>query len=393
MNQAPTAGGEYCLPLRFVGSGSEYFRIWIVNLLLTLVTLGLYYPFAKVRRLRYFHGATEVGGHPMSFHADPWKMLRGYLLVALLFAVYGAAGHFSPVAGVVAFCIIAALWPALWHSSLRFRLANTGWRGLRLHFTGTRGGAYGVLAPGFLIAAVLVAGTAWVGSEAPAPGAPPPEPGPGFWLVALLPLVMLLATPALFWLMRRYQQGHLALGQEQTRFEVGVARFYGLGLRVLGLGLLAAFLAGLLAALVSFGPGRGLGGQGDAGAPNLATLLFGLLPVLIVFVVYQAAIGPYLISRLQNLVWNGTRSTHLRFESALHFRPLVRLSLRNWLLIVVTLGLYYPFAAVATARLRLEAVALVSALDPDELFSRVERAQESAVGDAAADIAGIDLGL
>lgn len=126
-------GGEHRLPLRFIGSGSEHFRIWIVNLLFTLVTLGLYNPFAKVRRLRYFHGATEVGGHPLSFHADPWKMLRGYLLVMLLFAACGGAGRFSPVAGAVAFCIIAALWPALWHSSLRFRLANTGWRGLRLH--------------------------------------------------------------------------------------------------------------------------------------------------------------------------------------------------------------------------------------------------------------------
>ena len=73
---APELQREHRLPLRFVGSGSEYFRIWIVNLLLTLVTLGLYYPFAKVRRLRYFHFATEVGGHPLSFHADPWRYCR-----------------------------------------------------------------------------------------------------------------------------------------------------------------------------------------------------------------------------------------------------------------------------------------------------------------------------
>ena len=381
---------EHRLPLRFVGSGSEYFRIWIVNLLLTLVTLGLYYPFAKVRRLRYFHGATEVGGHPLSFHADPWKMLRGYLLVVLLFAAYGGAGQVSPVAGLVAFCIIAALWPALWHSSLRFRLANTGWRGLRLHFTGTRGGAYRALAPGFVLALVLVASTAMLPTEAPLPGEPAPELGPGFWLVALLPVLMLAAAPALLWLMRRYQQGHLALGAEQTRFEVGVGRFYGLGLRVLGLALVAAFAAGLLAALFSIGGSRG---SGSDEAPSLRDMLLTLVPVLMVFVVYQAAIGPYAISRLQNLVWNGTRSAHLHFDSSLRFRPLVALTLRNWLLILVTLGLYFPFAAVATARLRLQAVTLVSRLHPDTLFSRVERVSESAAGDAAADIAGIDLGL
>jgi uncharacterized membrane protein YjgN (DUF898 family) len=40
------------IPFEFRATGSEYFRIWIVNLLLTLVTLGVYSPWAKVRRLR-----------------------------------------------------------------------------------------------------------------------------------------------------------------------------------------------------------------------------------------------------------------------------------------------------------------------------------------------------
>ncbi|MGH8034242.1 MAG: DUF898 family protein, partial [Lysobacterales bacterium] len=32
--------------IEFTGSGSEYFRIWVVNLLLLLVTFGIYYPWA-----------------------------------------------------------------------------------------------------------------------------------------------------------------------------------------------------------------------------------------------------------------------------------------------------------------------------------------------------------
>ena len=69
------------LPLRFTASGSEYFRIWVVNLLLTVVTLGLYLPFARARQLRYFHENTLIDGAPLAFHGDPWKMLRGYLIV------------------------------------------------------------------------------------------------------------------------------------------------------------------------------------------------------------------------------------------------------------------------------------------------------------------------
>ena len=51
MHHTSTAGessaAQTQLPISFTGSGSEYFRIWIVNLLLTFVTLGLYYPWAK----------------------------------------------------------------------------------------------------------------------------------------------------------------------------------------------------------------------------------------------------------------------------------------------------------------------------------------------------------
>jgi hypothetical protein len=50
------------IPLRFTGSGSEYFRIWIVNSLLLVLTLGLYMPWARVRKLRYVYGNTVVQG-------------------------------------------------------------------------------------------------------------------------------------------------------------------------------------------------------------------------------------------------------------------------------------------------------------------------------------------
>lgn len=113
------------LPIRFTGSGSEYFRIWIVNLLLIIVTLSLYLPFAKARRLRYFYGNTLVGEHALAFHGDPWKMLRGHVLALVLFGSYAMAGKVSPLSAFVAFVILALIWPALWRSAMRFRSAAT----------------------------------------------------------------------------------------------------------------------------------------------------------------------------------------------------------------------------------------------------------------------------
>lgn len=36
--------------MSFTGQAGEYFRIWIVNLCLTIVTLGIYLPWAIVRQ-------------------------------------------------------------------------------------------------------------------------------------------------------------------------------------------------------------------------------------------------------------------------------------------------------------------------------------------------------
>ncbi|PTT88014.1 DUF898 domain-containing protein, partial [Pelomonas sp. HMWF004] len=146
---APVPAAPRVLDIRFTGSGSEYFRIWAVNLLLILCTLGLYLPFAKARRIRYFYANTLVDGQALAFHGDPWKMFRGFLLLLVLMGVYSGAGHFSPTAALVAFLILCIVWPALWRASLQFRLGNTSWRGLRMRFQGSLRDAYLACTPSY----------------------------------------------------------------------------------------------------------------------------------------------------------------------------------------------------------------------------------------------------
>ena len=59
---APSPGTPAPARARFGGSGAEYFRIWIVNVALTLATLGIYSAWAKVRREQYFHRHTSLSG-------------------------------------------------------------------------------------------------------------------------------------------------------------------------------------------------------------------------------------------------------------------------------------------------------------------------------------------
>lgn len=374
------------MDIRFTGSGSEYFRIWIVNLLLTLVTLGIYYPWAKVRRLKYFYGNTQVGGHPLGFHANPLKMLRGYLLVALLLVLYSVAGHVSPTAGMVALVIVGAIWPALLKSSMQFRLANTSWRGLRFRFHGSVSGAYAAILPLFVPAvlfAVLMLGV-------------PDEKHPPAWFGgAFLGVVMLtlLCVPWLWWNLKRYQHDHYGYGPEQTALNAGPGSFYGVFAKTSGVSILGFIAFGVLVAVLVggiVGASVGIGGT----RPNPVTIaiiavLLGLSGMLVV----QLMPRPYFVSRMQNLLWNRTASTNISFRSTLRFRPLLWLTIRNWLLMVLTLGLYWPFAAVATARMRLEATRVVSDVDPQTLSERTRAREGEAAGDAAGDLFGLDIGL
>ena len=66
--------------MHFTGSGAGYFGIWIVNLLLTIVTLGIYSAWAKVRRLQYFYRHTELAGSSFDFHGSPARILIGRVI-------------------------------------------------------------------------------------------------------------------------------------------------------------------------------------------------------------------------------------------------------------------------------------------------------------------------
>ncbi len=381
--------GPRQLRIQFSASGSEYFRIWIVNLLLIVVTLGFYLPFAKARRLRYFYANTAIAGEPLAFHGDPWKMFRGYLLMLVLFAAYGLSGHVSGWATLIAFLILGLLWPALWRSSLRFRLANTSWRGLRFGFQGTLAGAYQAMLPFFVPGLIVVAASAWAldgvaQDDQAAMAAGMAKMGIWFGLAGLLSLLLL---PWAFWLLKRYQHAGYRYANQQARFEVGAWAFYKLGLKIIGLSLLAFGSFFLLMMVMLPAAGSLLRGAGQAGAVGVG-LLFA-----VAYVTLLSLIGAYMAARLQNLCWKGTSSQALRFDSQLGVTPLTSLMMKNLLLIVITLGLYRPFAVVAVARMRLQAVSVDSLEDPDGWHVAALRDGESASGEMAGDFFGFDLGL
>lgn len=379
--EAPNADDTHKLSIEFTGSGSEYFRIWIVNLLLLMVTGGIYYPWAKVRRLRYFYGNTVVGGEPLGFHADPTKLLKGYLLVGLLFMLYSAAGKFSAIAGFIAFLIVAALWPALLKSSMQFRMANTSWRGLRFRFKGSLGDAYRAVLPLFVPSVVILAAITQVDD---------PEKPPMWYLqvVGVVLLATLVVVPWLLWNLKQYQHNHYALASLQTTFKATVGSFYKLFFKILGLAVLPLLVSGGIAGAVIYAMKTG-----GTGRPSVGLFMLAALVPLAVMMVLLVLVKPYATARFQDLVWTRTGNVSFRFISRLSFRSLLWVTLKNWFLIVLTLGLYWPFAAVALARIRLEAVTVKTRVSPDTLIAMAGAVEGDAAGEAGGDLFGLDIGF
>jgi uncharacterized membrane protein YjgN (DUF898 family) len=370
-------------PFEFSATGSEYFRVWIVNLLLTLVTLGLYSPWAKVRSIKYFYSNTLVDGHSFDFHGEPRKMFRGMALVGVFFLIYSWALDFSGFAAMVALGAFLFLAPTLFMSAMRFRLANTSWRGLRFQFVGDKANAYKTLLPPLVLLLLPTTMMALVGGpDKEESNAVAATMGGAF---ALLYLVLLAALPYFLWRLKSYQHNHFAYGGLRSELRTSARSFYMAALGALGVALLGLLVLGLVAAVMV---------PASVMAGSKAAVLFAIIPLIIAAVVYFNIVPrAFWQARLQNLVWSRTGNNYFRFKSDLPVGAYIWLQFKNYLLILVTLGFYWPFAVVAAKRAKLEALSLHSRVELDTLADHAARKPADAAGDAAADMFDLDIGI
>ena len=365
------------LSVRFTAAGRDYFRLWIVNLLLTIVTLGFYLPFAKVRQLRFFHAHTLIDDAPLAFDGDARKLLRSHVLVGLAVLVYVASSVWAPALAGVAALVGLAAWPWLMCLSLRFRLGQTRWRGLRFGFNGGVAEAYRIFLPLLVPLALLLMTLPFLVSLPTAAAVfalPVPVWVPALPLLSVLAIV--LVRPWVLMRRMRFQHSHYTLGDEQTWLEnVRSGDVYGLGMRSAGVALSLSVGALVLGAGISMVPFMGL-------------ITVPLMPMAVAGV-FTGAMA-YTISRQQNLLWGHTRSQHILLSSQLHALPLWGLLLKNTVLIGLTFGLYWPFAAVALARMRLEAVSVTTTRPVEQITNPAAERAASAAGVAAEDLLGVD---
>lgn len=124
-------------PIIFQGNTTEYFGIWIVNLLLTIVTLGIYSAWAKVRRKKYFYSNTLIENFGFDYHAKPIAILKGRAIAFVFFIIYVSVKSTNPVIAGALLMILFLLIPWLVVRGSIFNARNSSHRGLRFDFVGT----------------------------------------------------------------------------------------------------------------------------------------------------------------------------------------------------------------------------------------------------------------
>jgi len=337
----------------FRGNAKEYFGIWIVNVLLTIVTLGIYSAWAKVRRQRYFYGNTWLAGASFDYHARPLQILVGRVIVVVLLVAYNLALEIMPIVGLVIFLAFVFLIPWFVMRGLRFNARVTSYRNVRFDFTGTYGGAF--LA--YVVGTVLIYASAGI-----------------------------LAPLASRW-MWTYTLGNLRYGDRPIKCDPRLGNLYGQWW------LPAVIILGGAALLAGSGALAFLTAEGEMLAVWLSW------PALFLILIYVPIVALYFITALvyragaRNVAFNETviDSRHL-LASSIHRGRYLWISVTNLFATLFTLGLARPWAAVRMAKYLATVTALDATSSLDAYFSTI-RDSGSAVGSEYIDVEGFDIGF
>lgn len=393
----------------FHGTGREYFKIWIVNLAFTIATLGIYAAWAKVRTRRYFYQSTELNGTRFDYHADPKAILKGNLLVAAALLTFIAGSAFFPVVANLLFLAFLFALPLILVKSLRFHMANSSYSNLRFRFDGTTGSAYARLGIAFLIVVACLISIQIVLSFTGVLTAIFNQEMPSILGVVLSVVMLFLALTTMVTAfnrgLRMFVVNNMHFGSAPIHSK---ARFKQFNLITLKTAIIAVFILASYAVLVALLVANLPGGfeqlyQPDTeNAPNAADtqtgptslLAFGFSTLVGIFAyLLMFAIAAYSQTAFNNLIWNSAEleGGH-RFESTAKPWVAAGIQLSNWILIVLTLGLFLPFARIRSARYRIQHMAFKPAGSVENIV-QAQRDKEKAFGDSASDALGLDLGL
>ncbi len=346
----PAAPPLSILRFGFTGKTADYFRIWAVSLCLSLLTLGVYSAWGKVRKRRYLYAHTRLDGSGFDYHATPVAILKGRVIALLLFGGLAFSGHFFFWLQIAFIVILVLLTPWIVVASSRFNARNSTFRNVAFAFDGTLREA----------AIVLL----------------------GFGAIVIVTLG--LAYPWFRMRRARFIVGRHRFGATPFKSDIAVSGFivaYLLG----ALLMIGATVLYILAMGAAFGLAASIGNA----KPPSAALAF--VPIIGIYAVYLAVFA-YVRARVGNLTLNGAIVGPLRCRSMLRARDLAWLYMSNIIAVFATLGLAVPWVTIRMARYRASTLCLVGTVSLAS-FVAAPGVVGTATGSEVGDLFDVDVSL
>lgn len=348
----------------FHGVGGTLFGIHLVNTLLTLVTLGLYYYWGKVRVRTYLFSQTEFAGDRFSYHGNARELLNGALKASLVFGVpyylLSNAGLFLEfnMAGQIALQVAGWLLlflfiPVAIISSRRYRMSRTAWRGIRFSFQGKTLDFLKLWLAGYFLTGVTLG----------------------------------LYYPYFSTKKQTFLTAHSYFGSEPFKFSGDGAVLFRPFLRV----YLLAVSLGIITVL-GLSPFIELPTHNTIDLETVGPLVIGAIAGLVIgAVTFRLLWLPYSVIE-QRFFWEQTSIGSARFRLPITTWPYFKLKLGNMLLVACTLGFAWPWTTIRNIKFIVDQLALVGIDNFDEIAQAYDGAPPIGEGlDGFLDT-GFDLG-
>ena len=347
------------LEFQFSGKGGEYFRIWIVNVLLSILTLGIYSAWAKVRNKQYFYGSTTLDGASFEYTANPVSILKGRIFVVSVLLLYQVLAVYVPVVAAVMGLGLVFIFPWVVIQALAFNARYSSYRNLRFHFDGRYGEAFR-----FYI----------------------------LWTIFAV-FTLGLVYPYAIYLRKRFMVERSRYGETAFEFGGGARYFYVVYaiavLAVIGLFVGVMVVFGGLAALSS------VFGNPDVNPGDTETtryvLLFSLAINLSMLAIFMAT-AIVVQTLITNYVLQNVKLAGLELDMRMDPMRVLWIQFSNIVLIVLSVGMLIPWARVRIVRYRLSCLSLLAS-EPLDGFAASERERLTATGEEMGEALDLDLGL
>jgi len=374
-------GKQESIAVNFSGRTGEYFQIWLVNTALTLASVGLYMPWARVRTRRYFLGNIRLQESGLDYQANPRAMFFGWVVIGLGFTLLSSCGDLLTMgltsavqllvkgswivpllsAGVVGVILLIQLGALTWLQvqSLRYNSSKISFRNLRFGFGSVE--ARFRLWKEMLILLVLR---------------------------FLVPISLGLLQPYAAWRWRRFLIRHRRFGTTPFAFTAKPSDFRRLHLRALPLLLPAIASIATLLLSVALAINKVISTPGVTAPSLISSVILTVIAIAMAIASIPLLLiwSCWLEARAAILTWRCTHLGELRFACAWRARDLIKLRLQHGLALVFSLGLAWPWVRIRETRYRLQRISISPAKALDGfLAGEQERISALAEGSFAMD--------